>query len=143
MESITGKLFEAILFVLEVSFELIEFFLSFVLLFLSSFVLCSLCFIVNVYDAIMILENYLSFYMYLAWCVFVNHIISSKNKMRSFVSFCKLFLMRQKLNLILMIFPKLLIYNINEIYYVISTSSLSIHTKIERNKSLFVIFRQY
>ena len=49
MESIAGKFFEAILlFALEVCFEFIEFFSCIVLLFLSSFVLCSLCSIVNV-----------------------------------------------------------------------------------------------
>ena len=53
MESIAGKFFEAILlFALEVCFEFIEFFSCIVLLFLSSFVLCSLCSIVNVYGGI-------------------------------------------------------------------------------------------
>ena len=53
MESITGKIFEAmLLFILEVSFEFIEFFSTIILLFLSSFVLRSLCSIVIVYRAI-------------------------------------------------------------------------------------------
>ena len=53
MESIAGKFFEAILlFALEVCFEFIEFFSCIVLLFLSSFVLCSLCSIAKVYGAI-------------------------------------------------------------------------------------------
>ena len=41
-----------LLFVLEVSFEFMEFLWSIELIFLSSFVLCSLYSIVNVYDAI-------------------------------------------------------------------------------------------
>ena len=53
MELITGKFFEAILlFALEVSFDFMGFLSSIVLLFLSSFVLRSLCSILSVYSTI-------------------------------------------------------------------------------------------
>lgn len=51
IESITVEVFEAILSVLEVSFEFMESLSSNILLFLSSFVSCSLCPIFNVYGA--------------------------------------------------------------------------------------------
>ena len=53
--------------------------------------------------------------MYLDWCVFVNHMTSSKiNEIPC--NFCKLYLIRKKPNLIPRIFSTILIYNINKIY---------------------------
>ena len=53
MDSIKGTFFEAILLsALEVSFEFMEFLLPILLSFLSSFVLCSLCFIFNLFGTI-------------------------------------------------------------------------------------------